>query len=149
VHGCPLKYSLRRTSAPGSSSISLAWDSVDKFSAKSGCAPIEHYELEVKSRLNNGNNSGFINAVSWEPWRDLLGPNEKSESLSYIFNSAGQCTDFKFRGRAVNKYCAGDYSDPIGPISSGCPTPVIETAPALTTVQATLSTGCNIMFSWL
>ena len=139
---------MRQTSAPGSSSISLAWDSVGKDSAKSGCAPIDHYELEVKSRLNDGNNNGF-NAASWEPWRDLLGPKEKSESLSYIFDSAGQCADFKFRGRAVNLYCAGDYSDPVGPISTGCALPIIETAPALTTVQTTLAPGCNIAFSWL
>jgi hypothetical protein len=62
-------------------------------------------------------------------------------------NDRGVCADYKFRGRAVNSYCAGDYS-PNLVVNGGCSAPVIETAPALSTVQTTYN-GCSVMFSWV
>jgi hypothetical protein len=44
----------------GSNNISLAWDTAQKIDASSGCAQIDHYELEVK--------------VGNEPWKDLIDP---------------------------------------------------------------------------
>jgi len=87
-------------------------------------------------------------SADWTPWTDLVGPKEKYEQTRYVFDERGVCTDYRFRGRAVNSYCAGEYS-PTLETTGGCIAPVVETAPQLTVIQTTLAAGCNVVFNWL